>query len=499
LDLRRFEISGVKQLDRYSYRIRIEGSYPQFVYWLAMNFFAPIPWEAERFYHQPGMRQRNITLHWYPVGTGPYLLAENNPNLRMVLIRNPEFRGERYPSSDSLQDRQAGLLRDAGAPMPFIDRAVYSLEKEAIPRWNKFLQGYYDNSGIVSDSFDQAVQFASGGEPELTADMRKKGISLSTAVETSVFYIGFNMKDPVVGGDSERARLLRRALSIAVDMEEFVAIFRNGRGEVAHGPLPSGIFGYRAAREDPNTYVYAPGDGEPVRRSLTEAKQLLAKAGYPAGRDPKTGGPLLLHYDTAAAGPESKSQMNWYRKQFKKLGIELIIRATDYNRFQEKMIKGSAQIYSWGWNADYPDPENFLFLLYGPNGKVDHKGENASNYANAEFDALFDRMKNLPNGPERLAVVEDMLKILRRDAPWIWGFYPKAFGLHHEWYQNTKPHLMANNTLKYKRIDPAARDQRRQAWNQPVAWPVGAIVGLLALIAIPAAWEVRRRERRAAR
>lgn len=83
-------------------------------------------------------------------------------------------------------------------------------------------------------------------------------------------------------------------------------------------------------------------DGNLRRRSVDKARRILAKAGYPDGIDPNTGGPLVLYYDTAAAGPESKALMDWYRKQFKKLGIELVIRATDYNRFQDKMIKGSA-------------------------------------------------------------------------------------------------------------------------------------------------------------
>ena len=86
LDLRTLPMDGVEVLDRYSYRIRIEKKYPQFIFWLAMNFFAPMPWEAERFYQQPGLNDRNISLHWYPVGTGPFMLTENNPNLRMVLV-----------------------------------------------------------------------------------------------------------------------------------------------------------------------------------------------------------------------------------------------------------------------------------------------------------------------------------------------------------------------------------------------------------------------------
>lgn len=499
LDLRDIELAGVEEIDRYRLRIRLEGQYPQFIYWLAMNFFAPMPWEAERFYTQPGLEERNITLDWYPVGTGPYYLQENNPNLRMVLARNPNYHGEAYPTEGMPGDAADGMLEDAGKALPFIDRAVYSLEKEAIPRWNKFLQGYYDVSGITSDSFDQAVQFGASGEASLTDTMQDRGIRLNTAVETSVFYTGFNMTDPVVGGDTERARLLRRAIAIAIDIEEYISVFANGRGEAAQGPLPPGIFGYREGVEGHNPYVYEVVDGKVRRRSIEQARKLLAKAGYPGGRDPKTGAPLVLHYDTPSAGPGSKATLDWYRKQFAKLGIQLVIRATDYNRFQDKMLKGTNQIFTWGWNADYPDPENFLFLLYGPNGKVARHGENAANYANKEFDRLFTRMKDLPNGAERQRIIDRMIEIARRDGPWVWGFNPKAYSLHHDWYRNAKPHLMANNTLKYKRIDPQLRAEKRREWNAPLRWPLGVIAVLLLVSVAPAWIAYRRRERRAAR
>ncbi len=495
LDLREIPFAGAEVVDRYTYRVRLRGKYPQFVYWLAMPFFAPMPWEAERFYSQPGMAERNLTLDWYPIGTGPFWLSENNPNLRMVLERNRNFRGERYPGEGMPEDAAAGLLADVGRVMPFIDRAVFSLEKEDIPYWNKFLQGYYDSSGISSDAFDQAIQYGSQGEAALTPAMEEKGIRLLTAVQASIFYMGFNMRDPVVGGDGEATRLLRRALSIAVDFDEYIAIFANGRGQAAQGPIPPGIFGHRDGKTGINPYVYRWQDGRAVRRDIDEARRLLTEAGYPGGRSPETGRALSLFFDTTATGPDDRARLNWFRKQFDKLGIELVIRATDYNRFQEKMREGTGQIFMWGWNADYPDPENFLFLLYGPNAKVDGGGENAANYSSPEFDARFERMKNMENSPERLAIIDDMVDIARRDAPWIWGFHPKSYSLYHAWLANLKPNEMANNTLKYRRVDPELRQAKRTAWNQPVLWPLWLTGGLLVAAAVPAVVSLRRRER----
>ena len=494
-DLRDIKLAGVRVVDRYTYRIRIKGKYPQLVYWMAMPFFAPMPWEAEKFYAQEGMEERNISLNWYPVGTGPYMLTENNPNLRMVMEKNPNFHDERYPSEGESEDREKGLLKDAGKRLPLVDKAVYSLEKETIPYWSKFLQGYYDASSVSSDSFDQAIQFGSGGDLQLTELMQEKGIQLATAVTTSISYMGFNMIDPVVGGESEQSRLLRRAISIAVDYEEYISIFANGRGVAAQSPIPPGIFGNVEGEAGLNLFVYDWKFGEPKRKDIEVAIELMKQAGYEGGIDPKTNKPLVLNFDTPSAGPDAKAQLNWMRKQYQKLGIQLVIRATDYNRFQEKMRNGTSQIFQWGWNADYPDPENFFFLLYGPNGKVQQHGENAANYSNPEFDRLFEKMKNIQNGPERLAIIKEMTKISQQDAPWLWGFHPKAFSLFHDWYQNVKPNLMANNLLKYKRVDGEARQAKREAWNKPNYWPL-IFLGIFLLVSlIPAVIAFRKRER----
>ena len=495
LDLRQFPLEGVQVIDRYTYRIRIKGKYPQFLYWLTMPFFAPLPWEADRFYSQPGMAEKNLTLDWYPVGTGPYMLAENDPNARMVLLRNPNFHGEHYPCSGVPGDAAAGLLADCGKPLPFIDKAVFTREKEQIPYWTKFLQGYYDTSGISSDSFDQAVRVSGQGEASLTARMRSQGIRLLTSVSTSTFYMGFNMLDPVVGGASERARKLRQALSIAIDEEEFISIFQNGRGIAAQGPIPPGIFGYREGQAGINPEMYRWVDGKPRRRSIADAKRLLAEAGYPNGRDAGTGEPLVINLDTTAGGVGDKSRIDWLAKQFQKIDVQLVVRSTDYNRFQDKLQKGAAQLFYFGWNADYPDPENFLFLLYGPQGKVKHQGENAANYDNPEYDRLFKEMRAMDNGPARQQVIDRMLAILRHDAPWVWGFHPKDYSLHHAWLSNLKPTKVGNNTLKYLRIDPALRERLRAAWNKPVWWPLGLVLLLAFAVALPAWRSYRRHER----
>lgn len=495
LDLTDIAMEGVLALDELRYSIRVQGVYPQFIYWLSMPFFAPIPWEADKFYSQAGMKERNLSFDWYPIGTGPYMLTENNPNLRMVLEKNPNFHGERYPSEGEAEDLAAGLLQDAGQAMPFVDKVVFSLEKESIPYWNKFMQGYYDTSGISSDSFDQSVELNSQGQFALTDEMRSKGISLSSAVATSLYYLGFNMRDPVVGGLDERAQLLRRAISIAVDYDEFISIFRNGRGVPAQGPIPPGIFGYEAGEAGHNPYIYEWRNDQLQRRSLEHAKALMTQAGYAQGIDQETGKPLILYFDTVSRGADTKALLNWMVKQFAKIDIQLVIRGTDGNRFFDKLNQGTFQIYQLGWNADYPDPENFFFLLYGPNSILVSKGQNYSNYENPEFDRLFDQMKNIENSPLRLEIIKKMNDIVRADAPWVFAFNPKSYSLSHSWYKNVKPNLMANNTMKYKRVDAQQRAQARQQWNSPIVWPLYALLLLLLLLIVPAVRGFYQRER----
>ena len=494
LDLRPYAIEGVKVIDTSTLTITIKGKYPQFLYWLSMPFFAPIPWEADLFYQQKGLIEKNITFDWCPVGTGAYYMAVHDPHRKIVLRANPKYHDTFYPSLSQEEKKRYQipevLLKDAGKKLPFIDEVIFTLEKESIPLWNKFLQGYYDASGVSSDAFDQAIQVSASGNMMLSEMMQEKGIALRSSVQPSIFYTGFNMLDPVIGGYSESAKKLRQAISIAYNQEEYISIFMNERGIPAQGPIPPDIFGYMPGKAGMNPHVYNWVDGKAVRKPLSEAQQLMAEAGYPNGISKKTGKVLKLYYDVTATGPDERAMMDWTRKQFAKLGIQLVIRATDYNRFQDKVRTGKAQLFSWGWYADYPDPENFLMLLYGKNAIVDTEGAgmNMTNYKNTEFDALFDTMNVMESGEARKEVIEKMIKIVRKESPWIWGFHSKSLVLYHQWNENVLPAALAGNALKYKRVNSALRYEKQRAWNQPVLFPLA----LLALFILLAGWGLYR-------
>ncbi len=482
---------GVKILDRYHYQIKIYGYYPQFKYWLAMTFFAPMPWEAIAFYQQPGMTQRNITLDWYPIGTGPYFISQNNPNHEIILDRNPYFHPEYYPTEGAAGDAEKGYLEDSGKRLPFVDRFVFTLERENIPRWNKFLQGYFDRSGVGEESFNQAIHLDAKGHAHLTKFLLNRHMRLASTINPDIFYTAFNMLDPVVGGYGDKAQKLRQAIGIAFDEEEFINIFLNGRGIPAQGPLPPEIFGYEPLPQGLNPWVYnyykSTGQANKLtRKPLSEAQQLLTEAGYPGGIDPQTKQPLVLNYDAISTGSsEESAEYNWIRKQFAKLGIQVNIRSTLYNRFQDKVQTGGVQIFGWAWTADYPDPENFLFLLYGPNSIVKQGGENTANYQNQQADALFHPIAVLPNGPLRLKLINQFVDIVRKDSPWLWGFNPIYFTISQPWVHSYKPNALSYNSLKYLQIDGKLRAKLRKEWNHPVIWPIWILVTLVLALVIP--------------
>ena len=498
LDFRRFEFEGVKVVDPYTLQIKISGLYPQFKYWLAMTFFAPVAWEVDAFYAQEGMAKRNLSANTWPVGTGPFMLTEHDTNARMVLAKNPNYRGEPYPCEGSEEDRSLGLLKDCGKPTPLLDKIISTREKEGTSVATKFIQGYYDmpqmERGEPGIAYQVSIQDGTG----LSKELVERKIQLPTTIQVGFWHYGFNWLDPVVGAgktpeQAARNRKLRQAISIAFDFEEYVSIFENSRAQVNHSVVVPGLFGNDAMPFNP--VVFEPdGTNRYKRKSLEEAKRLLAEAGYPSGVDRDTGQALVINYDTQGVGPGAKTRIDWVSKQFSKLNIQLEVRNTDYNRFQDKMRKGSAQFYFWGWLADYPDPENFLFLLYGPNSKAKFGGENSSNFENAQYDHLFEKMKDMENTPERAALIEQMMRIMQHDAPMLFGWSEEYGGAYHQWVRNGKPSNIIRDQMSYLTVDPVLRAQKISQWNTPVVWPLVLLPVLLALLMWPAVRVWRKRQ-----
>lgn len=505
LDFRKWPLAGAQAIDKYTLRLRIKGKYPQWSYWMAMGFAAPIPWEADAFYSQPGMAAHGLSLNTWPVGTGPFMLTEHIRDRKVVLKRNPNYRGEPYPCEGTPQDKAEGLLADCGKMTPLVDAIVMTAEKEALPMDVKFRQGYYDFPDLDHWQFGMAYKLSMEDSPKVRKDFTDKGVQLTKAVDMTMYYVAFNWLDPVVGrGDTPaqqvRNRKLRQALSIVIDWDEYSRVFPKKGGETAMAPLPAGLFGSRhGTREGLNPVTHVWRDGHAVRRSVDEAKRLLADAGYPDGRDVQTGKSLVLYYDyQLAPTPEVRAELDWMIKQFAKINVQLEIRATDFNQFQDKLRKGRQQIFLSGWNADYPDAENFLTLLYGPNAKVSSDGDNTANYSNPEFDKLLAQLKFMDDGPAKQVAIDKMVKIVQEDAIWSWGYFPYSSGAFHKWVHNTKPTSMVLNLWQYVRIDAAERERSLHAWNRPIYWPLVLLVLGVLLLAMGAIRVFKAREQRTA-
>src|SRR5437016_10499810 len=125
--------------------------------------------------------------------------------------------------------------------------------------------------------------------------MRARGMRLDKTVEPSIFYIGFNMDDPVLGTPAgERGRKLRQAMSTAIDIQQYLELFLNRRGVPAQTLLPPGLYGYDASYKNPFRQF-----------DLARGRQLLTEAGYRNGIDPATNTRLKLSFDTAATTSEA--------------------------------------------------------------------------------------------------------------------------------------------------------------------------------------------------
>ena len=506
LDFRRWPLAGVTAPEKHLLRIRIHGKYPQWKYWMQMTFLSPVPWEADAFYAQPGLAERGMTLDQWPVGTGPFMVTEFVKDRRITMMRNPNYRGVPYPCEGSEQDKARGLLDDCGKPTPFIDGIVATVEREATPQKNKFRDGYYDMEVFERTDMGKAYLVEMDDDEDVRAAYLKKGFNFPQYNDVNSYIIGFNMIDPVIGyGDTpemrERNRKLRQAISIAIDWEEYSKVFPKKAGETAMSPLPQGIPGSReGSPEGLNPVTHKLVGGKYVRRSIEDARQLMVEAGYPNGRDAKSGKPLVINYDYyAPPTPERKPEIDWVVRQFGKLDIQLEVRATDNNQFQDKVRKGKHQVFWLGWNADYPDAENFLFLLYGPNSKSVSDGENTANYQNPEYDKLFAELKTMDDGPQKQAVIDKMVHTLQVDAPWSFGFYPYASAAVQGWVRNSKPAILIRDHGRYLRLDRAKREADVAAWNHPIWWPLLLIVGVLGAVVLIARSSLRRRERTNAR
>jgi len=393
------EVEGVKAVDKYTLQFTLEKSFPQFLYSLAMPFTFAVPKEAVDLYGKEFLN--------HPVGTGPFILPMFKQSNKIVYTKNTKFRKKYYPSTASEEFKKAGFLEDAGKELPLVDKIVVNIIIEDQPRWLNFQKGKIEYLGIPKDNFDSAIT----PSRDLSPDFIAKGINLLVSPSLDVTYTAFNHDNKLFSNVN-----LRRAMSLAFDINKANNLFYNNNAMPAQSIVPPGIAG--------NIKGYV----NPYRGpNVEKAKQVLVEAGYPNGE-----GLPEITYDCPSS-TVSRQIGEYFKKQMAQIGITIKVVQNPWPELQKKILNRTVMTYGIAWGADYPDAENFLQLLYGPNKSP---GANGSGYNNEEFNQLYKSASVMQDSPQRTALYEKMNRIAAEQGPWIYGVHRQGFVLHHAWLKN---------------------------------------------------------------
>lgn len=418
-------VAGLSAPEKHTLVIKLNRPYYQLHYVLAMVTTAVVPKEAIAKYGKEFLN--------HPVGTGPFKFESWTRNSKVNLTKNPDWNLHTYPTEGAAQDKENGLLADAGQKIPFVDKVVVHEIVEDQPRWLNFMKGELDFVSIPKDNFASAV----GADNGVSEELSQKGIRLEITNEPDVTYVAFNMLDPVLGKNEN----LRKAIAHAQNTQELIKKFYNGRAIRAQSLIPPEIDGYDPNYKDPS-----------LEFNVEKAKEYLKKAGFPEGK----GAPELEY--AATNSTTARQLAEFFKQNMEAIGLKVKIDSSSWPQFTQKIRDKKAQIWGIAWMADYPDAENFFQLLYGPNMSP---GPNSANYKNKEFDALYDKASLLPPGAERTKIYYQLRDILARDLPITVNSHRQAYTTYHGWLKNFKFHNVINDSIKYYRIDTQNRAEAK--------------------------------------
>jgi ABC-type transport system substrate-binding protein len=458
-DFSRYDLNvdGLEAPNDTTLTLHLTSPFPQLIYVLAMQVYAPIPRELIDYHLSTTddgrggrtpipeeQRTPEIMEQAQVVGTGPYVLTTFKRKWKIIMDRNPDFRDERYPSqgepasADYPGDSAMGLLVDAGKRIPFIDQINYRYIEEDYASWMLFLSRQVEAGPIPVETFQAVI---TPGK-DLTEDWKKRHIALSRVTKPSIYWIVFNMEDALLS----KSKALRQALCLGYDVENEIKILYNDRGRRAVNIVPTSFKGHDEAGPGP----YFRYDTLSARRKIQDAKQELGALGLlVAGEIPE------IKFDLSD-GPYALKMADFARQQFSKLGLKVKCVFNDWPTLQRKVENKQVQMYTMGWVADYPDAENFLQLFYS--GNID-KGTNNANYRNAQFDSLYQTIRVMQDCPQRTKLYANMIRIVSEDCPVLLMTESESFSLYYDWVQNVKQHPIGFGFAKYRVINAALRDR----------------------------------------
>ncbi len=374
------EIEGIRAIDRYTVQFKLEEPRPRFMENLAASdlFGAQAREVVEKY---------GDAIPAHPVGTGPFKLVQWRRSSLIVLERNPQYRDVRYDAEPAPQDAegQALLKRLKGRKLPMVDRVEVSIIEENQPRWLAFLNQQLDWVAVPAEFIAQAIP-----NGKLAPNLAKQGIQAYRSVNADTAFMFFNMNDPLVGGYTPDKVALRRAIGLGIDLDRVIATIYRGQALPAQSIIVPHTSGYDPKFKSENS------DFDPAR-----AKALLDLYGYvdrdgDGWRERPDGSPLVLEY-ASEPSQSSRQRDELIRKDMERIGLRITFKVAKWPEQLKAARAGKLMIWSIGSSAAGADGQGSLARLYGPQAG----SQNIAFFKNAEFDAVYARMQNIPDGPER--------------------------------------------------------------------------------------------------
>jgi len=439
------KVPGIEVRGKYIVSFKLKEPNFNFLYFMAMPNVVPVAREVIEAYDADTMA--------HPVGTGPYVLKEWVRRSKIVLERNPNYRGfeldTRYADMSDEWDRRA-IDALAGKRLPLIDRIeIYIIEDEQ-PRFLAFLNHEHDLIDELPFQFINQVLPNGKLAPQFAA----QDVRVFPELQPEITYDVFNMDlklyggaDNPVGGYTPERVALRRAMVLAHDRNQEIYIIRKGQAIAAQSPVPPGVVGY-----DPDFHSSAQ-DPDPAR-----AKALLDMFGYldrdgDGWREQPDGRPLTIQYKYDLGGQEKRELAELWVKSLAEVGIRAEATAVQFADLLNDKRVGKFQLAGSAWIADYPDAQNFLQLLYGPN--TDQSNE--ARFRLPEFDRLYEKSLTYPDSDERNRLYREMTRLVFAYAPWRLGVTRQFNHLQYPWVKGYKKHPILYTNYKWLDIDVAAQ------------------------------------------
>jgi oligopeptide transport system substrate-binding protein len=421
-------LPGLEVVDRYTLRIHLKSPDLRFPYALAVPNMAAQAREVVEAY--------GTDIGAHPVGTGPYKLGEYRRSTRIVLEANPDFRPMTYtPAGPIPATSQPAAAALKGRALPIAGRIEISVIEEGQARFLAFMNREIDLLDILPIEFTEQALDANGGIlPALAA----KGIVHDVLLRPNTWWTYFNMKDPVVGGYTPEKIALRRAIGMGYNNDEAIRVLLKGRATPAKGPIPPDIAGYDPALKT-DAQVYDP----------VAARALLDKFGYQdrdgdGYREAPDGKPLTLERWSTPNSAARQGDELWERNM-KAIGLRMVFKKDRVPELRKMARLGKIPMRGDGWNADYPDAENFMQLLYGPNAYQ----ANESLFDLPEYNKLFEEARALPDGPARTKLFDRMTQLVIAYAPFRMTYHVLEDSLRHPWVGNYVPHPIRSQVWMY--------------------------------------------------